>query len=367
MLYEEPMIDSCKAIHFFISKYVKSDKGNSKVNLLMKDLLWRCTQLRPLDRSIFLAKSFYYYVPDDIRTEYTAERLGFDDFREPIQFQRPTIDIAIVTILEVERAAVLRALGRTPDDAPDFTIEGRGAWLCEIQTRTGAVLSVLVTMVGVERNVMCAIAVTDLCHHYDIGLLVLVGIAAGPRTKVKLGDVVYAERVYDYEHVRLELRKFLIFFRWPRKLPRPEQRTVDALTQSDLEQFRDNPEFHPIFKELLDQTRQKLKPVGVSESPTVHDGTIAAGEKLFADGSLEKMLLNPDQRIRAGAQEDMGFALAAISKNVKWCIFRGICDYGDPKKDGGWHTVASLAAATAAVTFLSTKWRQDYHIDYPTV
>ena len=35
--------------------------------------------------------------------------------------------------------------------------------------------------------------------------LVLVGIAAGPRGKVTLGDVVYADQVYDYEEHGLEV------------------------------------------------------------------------------------------------------------------------------------------------------------------
>ena len=92
--------------------------------------------------------------------------------------------------------------------------------------------------------------------------------------------------------------------------------------------------------------------------PSLHNrATIAAGEKLFADGSLRRMCKSADQRIRAGDQEDSGFAQAAGSKTINWCIFRGICDYGDPGKGKHWQRIAALAAASAAVTFLKTVWR----------
>ena len=43
-----------------------------------------------------------------------------------------------------------------------------------------------------------------IAKHFDVGLFVMSGMAAGVRGKVQLGDVVAAETVIDYEGARLE-------------------------------------------------------------------------------------------------------------------------------------------------------------------
>jgi nucleoside phosphorylase len=91
------------------------------------------------------------------------------------------------------------------------------------------------------------------------------------------------------------------------------------------------------------------------KNPSIHDGTIAAGEKLIADGSLKRWY-RIDQEVRAGAMEDSGFAQAAEANHVAWCIFRGISDYGDPTKGKEWQFACALAAAAAGITFLRELW-----------
>ena len=81
--------------------------------------------------------------------------------------------------------------------------------------------------------------------------------------------------------------------------------------------------------------------------PSVTKGTLAAGEKLIADGSAYK-LAKIDERVKAYDMEDAGFAMACGLARKKWVIFRGVSDLGTPKtKVAGQHSYHEEAAASA--------------------
>jgi nucleoside phosphorylase len=180
----------------------------------------------------------------------------------------------------------------------------------------------------------------------------MIGIAAGPHDKVKLGDVVAANWVYDYEHVRREIIEGKRVER-----ARPFHLSVPKNIGADLGLYEESWMRNRLASVLrnFDEYELPLPPAEIN--PKWHVGTIAAGEKLFADGSLNDLRLKYDDEIRAGDQEDSGFAQACVFREVPWCIFRGIADYGDATKNKVWHPTASLAAASAAYTFLQHAYR----------
>lgn len=181
-------------------------------------------------------------------------------------------------------------------------------------------------------------------------------MAGGPKSKVKLGDIVFAKQVYDYEHVRAEIsegRK--IEKQRPLYIPAPQS------VRQDLERYD-----HTHTQDRVRLAIGRLSPDKVPTkglSPQFHPATIAAGERLFADGSLEE-LRNWDETIRAGDQEDSGFAQACDFQSIPWVVLRGIADYGDPQKtkdkDKGWQFTASLTAACAGHTFLERAYDPTY-------
>jgi nucleoside phosphorylase len=182
--------------------------------------------------------------------------------------------------------------------------------------------------------------------------MMLIGIAAGPQEKVTLGDVVAANWVYDYEHVRREKNK-------GKKIekPRPFHIPVPKNISADLELYEEA-WLKNRLQSVLAQVDAYTLPVPPAEiNPRFHVGTIAAGEKLFADNSLDELRSKYDDEIRAGDQEDSGFAQACDFRDIPWCIFRGISDYGDATKNKEWHSTASLAAASAAYAFLQHAFR----------
>jgi len=360
---DENRLESCRSIAHFLSLYCERDNKSLEIrDLLLRDLCWRASSLDPLDKAIVMAESSYSLLPKNIKAAFTEDSIGMSELGTLMASKKQRKDVGIITVVRPELRAVLSSLGRnTADlDLADKRSDGFLYWFADVDRYHGPPLSVVVTLVGEPRNVPCAIAVEHVLGDYDVDLLMLVGIAAGPREKVKLGDAVAAERVYDYEHVRLELfRLFGIPLVIPVRRPRPDYRNVDKEVQVALERY-DGSQMQTFFRGLLSQSGTADLPNGMDSTsflPDFHRGTIAAGEKLIADGTLSRMFRKIDQEIRAGDQEDNGFALAAEHKKIKWCIFRGIADYGDPTKAKNWQFVAALSAASAAITFLRSVWK----------
>lgn len=361
---EEDPVDSCRSISHFLGMYRGSDAESiAKRDILLKDLLWRISRLNAVDKAVVMLESWYNLLPDQIRNQFPPESLRIEDFYSSVRSgKKHKKDVGIVTIIKPELKAVLLALNHEELEKADAVSGPFHYWYGEIKRTYYRPLSVVVTMVGEARNVPCAIAVEHLLSDFELDLLVMTGIAAGtPKGKVKLGDVVSAERVYDYEHVRLELSK--LPSRSGRKsirMPRPLFLEVRKDIQMDLELYNEK-KLQEYFRELVDRVDASELPeetIDKEFKPALHKGTIAAGEKLFADRSLRKMYRLADQRIRAGDQEDSGFAQVAEIKQLPWCIFRGICDYGDPMKSDEWHFASSLSAAAASITFLRSAWHK---------
>ena len=352
---EESISDSCRTISYFLEECNGTSAERAELRAtLLKDLYWRSSRLPPFPKAVILAESFYRVLPEEIRGVLHADRASIKkEFDALLAEDRKTKDVGIITIIGPELKAVLRALGFRPDRKEDMTSGGYHYWFGEVTRDDGTVVSVVVTMVGKPRNVPCAIAVEHLLSNFKVNLLMLVGIAAGPKRHVRLGDVVCAHRVFDYEHVRLELLRFFGVPSWFKiGLPRPEDFSIPdpmriLLEKYDVGQMTDY--FGKLVKELQET---ELPPMWSADfSPRLHTGTIAAGEKLIADGSLQRMCRSVDQRLRAGDQEDSGFAQVAQFKKLPWCIFRGICDFADPTKNDGWHVAAGAGCRLCGCYF----------------
>lgn len=354
-LQEDPE-SSCRTLAHFLATAQHAIHPTSR-EMILRDICWRAGEIDPLERAVVFAETCHSVLPANIQMDFPREKLRFADFDILRRERQEHRDVGIVTIIGKELSAVLTALGRAPDAQPDEQSGEFPYWNADIPRSSMSPLKAVVTMVGEARNVPCAIAVERLLNDFNMDAIVLIGIAAGPRSKTKLGDVVCADQVHDYEELRLEVVKWFglpTVFR--RSLPRPKYISPRKAVRIALERMQVI-RFERLFAEALTRTPTALLPANYKKDrlPEIHDGTIAAGEKLIADGSLERML-RLDQRIRALDMEDSGFAQVAEFKHIPWCVFRGISDHADPHKENGWQFVAALAAACAALTFLKTAW-----------
>lgn len=363
---EEPIADSCRTLAHFIGN-VHVDEPEVRATLY-DDFQWRLDRLgeSEADYMRVLGDAWYDLLQPEVRADLNPDAFKPEKWVTHLGPTRERKNFGIVTIIAAELDAVLDCFGKEAKAQRDDPSRHHGKqrfWHVSVDHAKGGAASGVVTFVGKARNVPCAMAVSTLLARYDVDVVILVGVAAGPKQHVKLGDVVIAERVYDYEHLRMELRQlFGVRTSFRISKPRPEFMDPELIVGARLIRVA---EVHDVLRAVSSRNKHQydLWLTENVESCEVHFGTIAAGEKLFVDGSLKRMYTVVDQRIRAADQEDSGFAQAAEHLDVPWMVVRGICDYGDPNKQGKWHYSAALSAACAAKVLISSSLLQRGQID----
>jgi nucleoside phosphorylase len=109
------------------------------------------------------------------------------------------VDVLIVTAVPEEYAAVLDA-GRgdspwTPRKGPmDLTVAFR-----ELEADGGGSLTIAVTQALGMGAANAVIASASLIKEYEVRCLAMCGVCAGRRGDVALGDVIVADRVWQYD------------------------------------------------------------------------------------------------------------------------------------------------------------------------
>lgn len=185
-------------------------------------------------------------------------------------------------------------------------------------------------------------AIQFTCPRY----VFLVGIAGG-RKKVKVGDVVFANKIYNYELGVETSEGFKV-------------RPLNGLISHQLMELARFESKNNDWQQLLNQ------PVTQSE---VKVGAIASGNKLLKvnEGRIEQLLDNSYEDTLAVEMEGSGFFIAAhrYSKELDVAIIRGISDTRADKDDDGMRKFRVVAAENAAAfTFhLIRKLREEEEED----
>jgi nucleoside phosphorylase len=190
-----------------------------------------------------------------------------------------------------------------------------------------------------------AVETTAVIYLFKPRFVLFVGTAGGVKLKdVKLGDVVIAELVYNYEsgvydQSTGELDEFLT---------RPRIRNSDRYLIG-LARYCEN----------YDTWKQRIKEHTEDNDPDVHIGSIAAGAKLFKSTlSQAWYTINKtyDDTL-AVEQEGYGFLLAASrDKNVAAIVIRGISDLivdKDAAEEWGSKKIAMANASAFAFELIA--------------
>lgn len=263
-------------------------------------------------------------------------------------------DVMIFCVIEEEFNATLAAFGINQSRKNyTVTVTGHKFYRLLIQSRNCKELTVWIGLIGEARNVVCANFCRDIFEKFEVKrCCILVGIAGGNKEKVKLGDVVAAEEVIDIEGGRVETRV---------TKPRHKSFTLSTTIQPLIQGFAPHRwgwlDDREKGLQLLSNTGVKILPTNVKKAPKYKLGIILAGEKLRRDGKLPSMAKRYGDKIMAVEMEGSGFAAACRQKSVDWLIFRGISDYGDPKKSDTWQPIAAFHAALAAKSFIIDELR----------
>jgi nucleoside phosphorylase len=122
---------------------------------------------------------------------------------------RSPVDIGILAVIPPELDAAKDALGILPTDrqlkqSANDTVYWRGAGRSALRGRD---YSLVLAGIGAAGTSSAAALASQLVERYRPRVVLLVGIAAGMRGKVRIGDVVLSERVVAYEPAAVAVGK----------------------------------------------------------------------------------------------------------------------------------------------------------------
>jgi nucleoside phosphorylase len=276
-------------------------------------------------------------------------------------------DAIILTVLPVERDAVLAAFGRRTEEREEHSFEGNRCYRVQLASkRYGGELSIWITMIGKPQNVPAANFIGHLHDEFSFRTVILVGIAGGNRQKVRIGDVVSSTTVLDNDGgVDLPSFGFSIgnrFIGMTHRQPRVRLFDHEGILCNLLNGFSiDEEAWHRSIREVLSRRRTGALTFDSqgSETPAYHHpALIQAGERLKRDGALPGTARDYHDKLYAVEMEGSGFAQACRSRKYEWMVVRGISDYGDPSKRNKNQSFAALSAATALKLFLESEFQK---------
>jgi len=349
---DEPEKESAKAT---LRLLARPDIPSDLRRLIVQDHVYKCANIGDTAH----ARDMEYaglrlYTEKDARLPGSSASFAFEDKVEFVQ-TRKSIDVVIVTTLTQEARAMKKALAIDAQRARDDVLNGMELWQTDFVQDNGRHLSVMVARTADRGPTECAAACGAILAHYIPGCLLLVGIAAGIKGLLNLGDAVVSQRVLDYEGRRAASdgdKKRPQYYEPPKRILRNLDKVLDD-------------EAKPLWRDLLSVCIQGLRDTRGVELPGSlednvdesdwEDGIIASGYALLANGSLPSFQDEYHDKVRAAETEASGFAATCREQGIPWLVFRGISDFGGPDDSRTrrlWRLRAALAAAAAAAVFL---------------
>jgi nucleoside phosphorylase len=280
----------------------------------------------------------------------------------PVEAGRVSVDVAIITILEEEYAAVLRLLKRVRQVMGSATLDNQHAWVVgEVDAPEALVPYTVALAMSPRAGTNAAVIVTkNTLQAFDPRCILIVGVAGG-LGGLNLADVVVADRICAYEYGKID-QGFQ---------PRDE---LDSPTDAALASAaRTLAVRHPDWYGELDQP-EELRHL----SPQIVVGQIGSGDKVVDDptDAFFASIMRSRPKLRAVEMEGAGAAAAIqdareMQQAVSFGMIRGISDLpreggSQPGRQAGqsgqtetrdaWKVPAAAAAATAAIQLIRLSW-----------
>lgn len=262
-------------------------------------------------------------------------------------------DVAVLTVIGPELQAVLAAFGL--DSGSDRKrLDGALYWEASIRSvLLSDPLHVVIHTIGEAGTDEASARAMWLRGRFQPAAILLVGIAAGRRAKIKIGDVLVSRGVVDHtRQVAIDGEMFPRIAAPPLTFPMKQMLAAYRVQQQ---------EFEDLAQKLFG--KQLRVPVGfevefenhVARRPSSMDGEIASANTLLRDKNiLEKLSREVHQGIKVGEMEASGVVRACNQGQtpIAWLIIRGVSDFGDDFKSDEFHEWASSSAASYTKLFL---------------
>jgi nucleoside phosphorylase len=287
-------------------------------------------------------------VPSGTRRDEALTREG----PEPTFPLESTIDLAIMTVIREEFFAVQSKLDVRHFWSADGQEEpNRFAWRLGAVRREGKrPLQVVLALIGRQGNIAAHAATVETIRRWRPRGVLLVGVAGGLGEEIRIGDVVVARSIADYESGKIE-RTFQ---------PRGEPHRCDGSILASIQTLAAE---H--WRPYVDHA-----PPDDQHVPQLHEpGVMLSGEKLIHDRTHELVAtaLGTHPRALGIEMEGYGAAEAAQEARIPFAMIRGISDLVRSRPDeevgrdqrrerDNWKVYASNAAAGVAIGLLRHQW-----------
>ncbi len=265
-----------------------------------------------------------------------------------------TVDLFVITVIGEELDAVKRVLG--VDNYKDrFIRSGLLVWKKKRYLENfDTEVNIHLHCIGKQANEESAISVTKYLSKYDPRFIILLGIGAGRKGKVKIGDTVYSRSIVSTTVTARAEGK---------TLNNPTITDLNTIAAQMLNSFKvSNDEFHEVFRNYYDKAIVIPKDnedyykenVILNDDPRVKDATISSQDVLVKDPNFIEEQTEIHRSIVAAEMEGSGVlkAIEHHKNRIPWIVIRGISDLGDQYKNDLFHEMASISAASFLRIFI---------------
>jgi nucleoside phosphorylase len=254
-------------------------------------------------------------------------------------------DIAIITAVEVEFKSVYNLRGvdwKQNRDISEDTTTTYYEGVFKTETKELKVILAQAPQMGMPA---AAVLSTKLINNFCPKYLAMVGIAAGVRDEIDLGDILVAEQCWDYGSGKYEFdkdKKITTFYPDPKSIP--IHQTVRAMFQ------RVQNKFNAIIEDGWQDSNSKPK----TRLKTII-GPLASGAAVLADeGNYITQIKTHSRKLKGIDMETYGvyYAAANCSEPMpKVFSIKAICDFADSEKKDSYQSYAAYVSANFLYNF----------------
>src|SRR6266699_3570473 len=272
-----------------------------------------------------------------------------------------SFDVCIVCALPEEARAFLEVVQQQCEGAIEERISPRYHYsyrLATIKNDKDELLNLHVSWLPRYGPQEMALHLSRVLEECQPRMAIMIGICAGDAQRVRLGDLVVAERTFTYDNGKFTL---------------DEHGRSAHLHDTQTYQLDANIlQFLGLFDEWKPLVARLKRPPHPSEQRkrrkiACHIKAMASGSAVRADNPFEDIRAP----VRGTVAIDMeGAAFGLVMSHhplIPWLVVKGICDYADRDKNDDYHDYAARASALYALSFIrhyvtnTTMSRRDEH------
>jgi len=251
------------------------------------------------------------------------------------------IDVVIITAL---KHTELEAVLKLPYSWCEFLVKGNfhTFYKGEFVDKSGVAKKVITLGCTRMGSSSSAVTATQVLSMFNPKLILMVGIAAGIKGKVDLGDVLVADSSWDWESGKSTVEADKSIFKTA-----PHQIQLD-------QRYRDTFQNVAVSRAGLDAIQNDWsQPMKVNRLK-LHVGPIVSGSSVLEDPSLVERIQSQHRGVIGIEMEGYGVALASSlsSSGAKWLLIKSVCDFAGPDKNDDYQAYSAYTSSKVADYFL---------------